>query len=216
MHGGALVGAALAAALLLAPVPVAAHGPGGHERLSGAGPGAARAGGGDDPLPFEITLRFALIDQRGRAVSEADFRGRPAVLFFGYAHCPGMCPQALADIGAALDLLGPEGAVVVPVLVTVDPARDRPAALAAALAKYHPRFVGLTGSPEALAAMRAAFGLGPPRVVAETPDGPVFAHGGFVYLVDRAGRVVSLLPPTLGPARLAEVMRARLLEAPAS
>ena len=207
MRRGGPGGAALAVALFLAAAPAAAHGPEGHA----TGPEAVAAGGDEDPLPFEITLRFALTDQRGRRVTEADFLGRPQVLFFGYARCPGICPQALADIGAALDLLGPEGAAVVPVLVTVDPARDTPAALAAALPRYHPRFVGLTGSPEALAAMRAAFGLGHPRVVAETPEGPVFAHGGFVYLVARTGRVVSLLPPTLGPERLAEVIRTRLL-----
>ena len=159
------------------------------------------------PFPIEITPRFALIDQTGRAVTQADFAGRPMVIFFGYASCPGICPVALAYIAAALDILGPDGADIAPILITVDPARDTPAAMAAALAKYHPRLIGLTGSEAALAEARAVFQV-EVKQVAETPEGgAIFAHGSFIYLFGGDGAIKSLLPPNLAPERMAELMR---------
>ncbi len=159
------------------------------------------------PFPIEITPRFALIDQTGRAVTQADFAGRPMVIYFGYANCPGICPVALAHIAEALDILGPDGADIAPILITVDPARDTPAAMAAALAKYHPRLIGLTGSEAALAEARAVFQV-EVKQVAETPEGgAIFAHGSFIYLFGGDGTIKSLLPPNLAPERMAELMR---------
>jgi protein SCO1/2 len=159
------------------------------------------------PFPIEITPRFALIDQTGRTVTQADFAGRPMVIYFGYANCPGICPVALAYIAEALDILGPDGADIAPILITVDPARDTPAAMAEALAKYHPRLIGLTGSEAALAEVRAAFQVEVGQV-AETPEGaPLYAHGSFIYLFGGDGAIKSLLPPNLAPERMAELMR---------
>ena len=158
-------------------------------------------------FPVEIAPRFALIDQTGRAVSEADYAGRPMVIYFGYASCPGICPVALAHIAEALDMLGPDGAGIAPILITIDPARDTPDAMSGALAKYHPRLIGLTGSEAALAEARAAFQV-ESRQIFETPEGgAIFAHGSFIYLFGRDGALKSLLPPNLPPERLAELMR---------
>jgi protein SCO1/2 len=170
-----------------------------HEATSTTGPAL--------PFPIEITPRFALIDQTGRAVTEADFAGRPMAIFFGYASCEAICPVALPSLAAALDLLGPDGAEIAPILITVDPARDTPEAMARRLAEYHPRLIGLTGSEAALAEARAVFQVEASQV-AETPDGaPLYAHGSFIYLVGRDGVVKSLLPPILSPERIAELMR---------
>ena len=159
------------------------------------------------PFPIEITPRFALFDQTGRAVTQADFAGRPMAIFFGYANCEAICSVALPSLAAALDLLGPEGAEIAPILITVDPARDTPEAMARRLAQYHPRLIGLTGSEAALAEARAVFQI-EVKQVAETPDGaPLYAHGSFIYLVGRDGVVKSLLPPILSPERMAELMR---------
>ena len=168
---------------------------------------AAHEAGPTLPFPVEITPHFALIDQTGRAVTQADFAGRPMVIYFGYASCPGICPVALAHIAEALDILGPDGADIAPILITVDPARDTPAAMAEALAKYHPRLIGLTGSEAALAEVRAVFQVDT-RQIAETPEGgAIFAHGSFIYLFGSDGTIKSLLPPNLPPERLAELMR---------
>ncbi len=168
---------------------------------------AAHEAGPALPFPLEITPRFALIDQTGSAVTEADFAGRPMVIYFGYANCPGICPVALAHIAEALDILGPDGAGIAPILITIDPSRDTPAAMAEALAKYHPRLIGLTGSEAALAEARAVFQVETSQV-AETPEGgAIFAHGSFIYLFGGDGAIKSLLPPNLPPERLAELMR---------
>ncbi len=166
-----------------------------------AGPGQAL------PFPVEIRPRFSLVGRTGRAVTEADFAGRPMAVFFGYASCESICTVALPRMGAALDLLGAEGAEIAAVMITVDPARDTPAAMAARLAEYHPRLIGLTGTEAALAKARAAFQVEAKRV-AETPEGaPVYAHGSFIYLVGRDGVVKSVLPPVLAPERIAALMR---------
>lgn len=167
---------------------------------------AAGASGSAAPLPVTIEARFDLIDQTGRRVSEADFAGRHMAIFFGYANCPSICSVALPRLGRALDLLGPEAAQVTPLMITVDPARDTVATMGPALAAIHPRLIGLTGTGPALAAARAAFQV-EARQVAEDPEGgPIYAHGSFIYLVGPEGRVLTLLPPILGPERMAGII----------
>ena len=159
------------------------------------------------PFPVAITPRFALTTHTGRAVTEADFAGQPMAIFFGYASCEAICSVALPSLAAALDLLGPEGAEIAPILITVDPDRDTPGAMSRRLPDYHPRLIGLTGSEDALAEARAVFQIDA-KEVSETPEGaPIYAHGSFIYLVGRDGMVKSLLPPILSPERMAELMR---------
>jgi protein SCO1/2 len=93
---------------------------------------------------------FALIDQNGKPVTEQDFRGRYMLVFFGFTHCPDICPAELQVMAASLDQLGDQASKVVPVFVTLDPARDTPEAIAAYVKNFGPRFVGLTGSPESI------------------------------------------------------------------
>ncbi len=158
------------------------------------------------PFPVEIRPRFALTDHTGRAVSEADFAGRPMAIFFGYASCESICTVALPAIGAALEILGPAGAGIAALMITVDPERDTPEAMARKLPEYSPRLVGLTGSEAALAEARAAFQVETSEVT-RLPDGtPVYAHGSFIYLVGPDGVVKSVLPPILAPERIAELM----------
>ena len=159
------------------------------------------------PFPVEITPHFDLIDQTGHAVSQADFAGRPMVIFFGYANCEAICSVALPSLAAALDLMGAEGAEIVPILITVDPARDTPEAMALRLPQYHPRLNGLTGSTAALAEARAVFQVDASQVSETIGGAPIYAHGSFIYLVGRDGEVKSLLPPILAPERMAELMR---------
>jgi protein SCO1 len=157
------------------------------------------------PFPADIRPRFRLTDQTGRQVSEADFAGKPMAIFFGYANCEAICSVALPRLGGALDMLGDAAAGLAPILITVDPARDTPEAMRAALPKWHPRLIGLTGPEAALAEARAAFQI-EARQVFDGPEGPVYSHAGFIYLFDRDGRLVSLLPPILGSERMAEII----------
>ncbi|MEM6972255.1 MAG: SCO family protein [Pseudomonadota bacterium] len=173
---------------------------------SDAAPAALPPLGPVSAFPIEIEARFDLVDHTGNAVSEADFAGRPMLLFFGYAGCEAICDVALPRMAAVLDILdvGPE--VLQAAMITIDPENDTPQRLAEAMPALHPRLIGLTGQEAALAAVRKVFQVEISRV-AELPDGtPIYAHGSFVYLLDGAGRVATILPPVLSEQRMAEIV----------
>ncbi len=185
-----LPSAVLLAALLAASGPAFAHSA--HEKSAPA------------PLALDIGGPFALIDHEGRPVTDRDFHGRFLLVFFGYANCPGVCPIGLHNMTEALDLLDAKrGAAIVPVLITVDPARDTPATLAPAVAKIHPRLIGLTGSPEDLAAARQAYKVGAEATGRDLAGGALYRHGTFIYLIGPDGGFLSLFPPVMPPAALA-------------
>ena len=103
-----------------------------------------------------------------------------------------------------VDLLDEQGTEIQPILITVDPARDTPEALAKAAPKVHERLVALTGSEEALAGARKSYKV-EAKQIGEDIEGPIFAHGSFIYLLGPDGDVKSLLPPILAPDRIAEI-----------
>ena len=100
---------------------------------------------------------FALVNHLGETVTDADFHGRFLLVFFGYTYCPDVCPTSLSTITDALDRLGADGDKVTPVFVSVDPERDTPEYLRDYLAYFHPRLVGLTGTPAQVAAAAGAY-----------------------------------------------------------
>ncbi len=100
---------------------------------------------------------FALVDHRGRAVTEADYRGKLMVVTFGYTFCPDVCATGLYKIGRALDALGEDAGQVYPLFITVDPERDSAEALANYVGNFHPALIGLTGSPERVKAVAKAY-----------------------------------------------------------
>ncbi|NQV55348.1 MAG: SCO family protein, partial [Rhodospirillales bacterium] len=93
---------------------------------------------------------FNLIDHTGRKVTEQTYRGRHMLVFFGYTHCPDVCPATLSTLSNALDLLASDADKIYPLFITVDPARDTPAALKSYLINFRPGFIGLTGKEAAL------------------------------------------------------------------
>ena len=88
---------------------------------------------------------FTLVDQNGKTVTDRDFRGKYMLIFFGFTHCPDICPAELQVMSAALDALGPKADDVVPIFVTLDPGRDTPEAVGAYVKNFGKTFVGLTG-----------------------------------------------------------------------
>ena len=107
--------------------------------------------------PPAIGGPFTLVNHSGETVTDTDFHGRFLLVFFGYTYCPDICPTTLTTITEALDRLGPDGDKVTPVFVSVDPERDRPEYLKEYLAYFHPRLVGLRGTPEQVAAAAGAY-----------------------------------------------------------
>jgi protein SCO1/2 len=140
---------------------------------------------------------FTLVDQTGATRTDADFRGKLMLIYFGYTWCPDVCPTAVQVMSVALDMLGEQGKEVVPILITVDPARDTPSHLAEYVGNFHPRLVGLTGSPEAIRETAKAYRVyyRKAEINAEgekTGDEDyLMDHSSVVYLMDRDGRYLT-------------------------
>src|SRR6476660_5730160 len=100
---------------------------------------------------------FTLVDQNGKTVTDRDFRGKYMLLFFGFTHCPDICPAELQVMSAALDELGSKANEVIPIFITLDPERDTPFVVSDYVMNFGPRFVGLTGSPEQIAEAAKAY-----------------------------------------------------------
>ncbi len=133
-------------------------------------------------------LAFSLIDGDGKTVDAADYRGKVVLLYFGYTHCPDVCPLAMTHLHVVMQRLGDTADDVRILFVSVDPARDKPELLRRYARAFDPRAVGLTGTPKELRALtkryRAVFELEPP-----SHDGSYeVAHSAAVFIFDRAGR----------------------------
>jgi protein SCO1/2 len=105
------------------------------------------------------TGRYLLMDANGRAVTNADFPGQLQLISFGYTYCPDVCPTTLAEQAAIMRALGDDAAAMQPIFITVDPERDSAEKLRSYTAYFHPKLIGLTGSPELIAAAARNFGV---------------------------------------------------------
>jgi cytochrome oxidase Cu insertion factor (SCO1/SenC/PrrC family) len=153
---------------------------------------------------------FNLVDHTGRAVTERDFAGRWMLVYFGFTYCPDVCPTELGTIAAALDAMGPAGEAVVPVLITVDPERDRPEQLADYVSRFHPRMVGLTGTPEQVAEAARRYRVYYAKARQSGTTEYLVDHSSFVYLVGPDGRVRALFRPDTSPEAMAAAVSAQL------
>jgi protein SCO1/2 len=149
---------------------------------------------------------YRLIDQFGNERSSKDPAGHYQMIFFGYAKCKAICSVALPRMAQAVDILAAKGVPVTPLLITVDPERDTLAAMREAMPSIHPRLIGLTGSSEALDRAYKAFSVEKKLVYEHPEEGPVYAHGTFVYLTGPDGAFKTLMPPILSPERMAEIV----------
>ena len=132
----------------------------------------------------DIRSEFTLTDHTGRAVTEADYAGDWQLVFFGFTHCPDICPTTLAYMASVLDELGPRADHVAPLFITVDPERDTVPVMAEYVSAFHPRLVGLTGTEAQVAEAAENFRTWYERVESEmAPDGYMMAHQGYIYLM---------------------------------
>lgn len=164
--------------------------------LRGAPGGMAGAWKGSPMGVAERAPDFALRAHDGRILSPGDFRGRATVLFFGFTHCPDVCPMTMASLARAMELLGSRSEQVQVLFVSVDPQRDTPDRLRSYLANFHPGFLGLTGSEEEIREVATAYGAFYQRREPEPgPQGPGHeGHGGEPYLIDHSGRTFVVDP----------------------
>ena len=140
---------------------------------------------------------FAMRDAAGVAVSERDLVGRPSLIFFGFTHCPDICPTAMSDIAGWMKELGPQADALQVLFVTVDPERDQPAELAAYAAMFDTRIRPLVGTEAELAAMAKAWRVYYRRVPL-SGGGYTMDHTATMYLVGRDGRFAGTIDPREG------------------
>ena len=179
-------------------------------RLLGGEAAAPSAGGVQLPQGMVLGGPFSLTDHTGRAVTQADFAGRFLLVYFGFTYCPDVCPTELGTIAAALDALEEQGERVTPVFVSVDPERDTPAAMADYVSRFHPRMVGLTGTPEQVAAAARAYRVFYAKVNRPEMTQYLMDHSSFIYLVGPDGKVRALFRPETAPEAIAQAVRGQL------
>jgi protein SCO1 len=140
--------------------------------------------------PAVIGGPFRLLDQDGKTVTDEDFKGRPFLVFFGFTHCPDVCPTTLFEVSEVLRQLGAQADKVSAVFITVDPERDTPAVMKDYLASFDPHLRGLTGDNEAIASALKRYRVYAKKVPQDGGD-YTMDHTAIVYLMDKDGRFVA-------------------------
>ncbi len=158
-------------------------------------------------LSEQFTGEFDLIDKTGAERADEDFEGKVMLVYFGFTHCPDVCPGDVGVMSAALNELGEDAGAVAPIFISVDPERDSPEALTDYFA-FDDRIIPLTGSVEAAEAARVSFKQYARKV--DLPDSALkytVDHGRFFYVADRTGQPTHALTGGVGPTELAAFLR---------
>ncbi|HUI62422.1 MAG TPA: SCO family protein [Steroidobacteraceae bacterium] len=150
------------------------------------------------------TGSLRLTDQAGQPFTELALQGKPSLVFFGYTHCPDVCPTTLAKLAQVKKAAAVPGLQVV--FVSVDPQRDTPATLNTYVHAFDPEFIGLTGAPADIAGLTSRFGIAVARV--DLPGGDYsMDHSAAVFLLNTHGQIAALFTPPFDVRRLAEDLR---------
>lgn len=163
----------------------------------------------------DIGGAFTLTNQNGKIVTQADFAGRPLVIYFGFTYCPDVCPLSLDILGEALAILekdAPRKAKQLqPIFISVDPARDTPAQMKDYLSYFHPRLLGLTGTAEQIDAVKKAFRVYAAKARDTDPNGNYNVdHSSFFYLMDGNNRYIAHFSHTMSATELADGLKKKL------
>jgi cytochrome oxidase Cu insertion factor (SCO1/SenC/PrrC family) len=153
---------------------------------------------------------FTLIDHNGQRRTDADFRGKLLLIYFGFTACSDACPTDLQAIAGAVDKLGPMGEAVQPLFITVNPELDTPEQLKGYVALFHPRMIGLTGDRRQICEVTRAYKVFFAKTTPAIRTDPNFDHGSVVYLVGTDGRYVGFFPPGTSADRMLEFLRPKL------
>lgn len=158
----------------------------------------------------EFARDFSLVDHNGQTRTLADFRGKVVAIFFGYTHCPDVCPTTLSDFAAALRQLGPEAKRVQVIFVTVDPARDTPELLREFVPAFDPGFLGMYTDPEALRQLAKEFKVVYQKTAVKATDDYLIDHTAGTYVYDPQGDLRLLIPYGTRPDAIAQDLKTLL------
>ncbi len=152
---------------------------------------------------------FSLSNTDGKRVTDRDFRGKLMLVFFGYTHCPDVCPTEMQNMADVMDKLGPDAKQVAPIFISVDPVRDTPQALSDYVKNFSPLIAGLTGTQDEVASAGKAY-----RVYFRKADGGsenyTVDHSVFVYLMDRDGNYLTHFMFNTPPETIVEVIKKQI------
>jgi cytochrome oxidase Cu insertion factor (SCO1/SenC/PrrC family) len=178
-----------------------------------------RGQGGSNPIagiamPGSVTVGgpFTLVDPSGKTVTDADFRGRWMLVYFGYTFCPDVCPTELQAMAASLDKLGSQATKLVPIFITVDPDRDTPSVMGDYVKLFDDRLVGLSGSPAQVAAALRAYRVYAVKSESKTTTSYLMDHSSFLYLMGPDGKLRTLFKPGTSSDEIAASIRAKMSE----
>ncbi|MFG1399451.1 SCO family protein [Roseixanthobacter pseudopolyaromaticivorans] len=152
---------------------------------------------------------FQLVDQNGAAVTQDVLKGKPSLIFFGFTHCPDVCPTALFEMSEVFGALGPDAGKLQAFFITVDPERDSPEVMKSYLSSFSPQLKGLTGTPEQVDAVKRGYRVYSKKVPLDGGD-YTMDHTAVVYLMDKSGAFVAPFNLKRSPAEAAADLR-RLL-----
>ena len=141
-------------------------------------------------MPSAIGGSFKLVDQNSQPITEQDLIGHPYLVFFGFTHCPDVCPTTLFEVSEILRKLGPDAKNVRALFITVDPERDTPAVLKDYMSSFDPRVIGATGDSTAIMSVEKTFRVYAKKIPLDG-GGYTMDHTAIVYLMDKAGRFVA-------------------------
>lgn len=158
----------------------------------------------------EFARDFRLTDHHGQARSLADFRGKVVAVFFGYTHCPDVCPTTLSDFAAALQQLGPQADRVQVIFVTVDPERDTPELLREFVPAFNPSFLGMYGDAETLRRLARDYKVVYQKTAVKAADDYLIDHSAGTYVYDPQGRLRLLMPYGSSPDAIAQDLKTLL------
>lgn len=146
-----------------------------------------------------------LTDQNGQPFSDQSLRGKPFLVFFGFTHCPDVCPTALFEVSEIMRRLGPDAARAAALFISVDPERDTPQKLAGYVKNFSPRIVGLTGTPQEIAAVAKAYKVFYEKTPNEAaPADYGMNHTSIIYLMSPDGEYVAHFTPMTSVDAMAE------------
>lgn len=191
-----------AAGLALAALSLTACGDKPGAAAGAAAPAPAGTFKGVDITGADYAKTLELTDAEGKPRTLADFKGQVVAVFFGFTQCPDVCPTTLAELAEVKKRLGPDGARVTGVFVTVDPDRDTPPLLKAYVTNFDPAFVALRGTPEQTAATAKHFKVFYAKVPGKTEGSYTIDHTAGTYLFDTQGRVRVFTRYGTGPEAL--------------
>jgi protein SCO1/2 len=156
--------------------------------------------------PAAIGGPFKLIDGNGKPVTDQDMKGRPFLVFFGYTHCPDICPTTLFELSEVMHALGKDADRIGALFITVDPERDTPAVMKDYLSSFDPHLRGATGDPQAIEAAEKAYRVYAKKVPTKNGDYSM-DHTALVYLMDKQGHFVAPFKLDRKPQEAADALR---------